>query len=407
KKKKKKKKAKLVWAPIAIGTDIGGSLRSPANFCGIMAHKCSSKRVMGAGKEGISGGNYWGKPTVKGVVGPLSRYVDDLVAVMKVLYSPQGFELDPHLPPIVFRDEIYNSTKKLKVAYLINDGYFTPVATVQRAVKETIAYVKNELKYEVVNLEEVLLRRQEVFEPYSSLGEIATMKYFEYAGAPGNMSDYIDALKGEYLMPGFSETYKGSLIPNFLRPLISKILYLNGEEKKAKIVAESYVRFSNEEKKKKKKYKNKNKNKNVRRGGVSVKKERQINYDIDQFRYRFWQMMNEENIDLIISPVNAFPALPIHFSSHFLNCLSHQMLQNVLDTASCAIGPVAFVRENEACYSVADLPRFEQNRSTRILAEYMKGLQGMPVGLQVWGKPFDDELVFRLCKELENIVQKY
>ncbi|ETO33284.1 hypothetical protein RFI_03826 [Reticulomyxa filosa] len=227
--------------------------------------------------------------------GPMCRYVDDIVAMMKVLWSKEASILDAHMPPLPFREEIFKSKKKLKIGYLINDGYITPVPTVQRAMEETIGYIAKDLGFVFVLFflmknvicwiikASIIARRPELFEPYDSLGEFATVNYFAYTGAAGDMVEYTDALQGEYLVDGFKTAYLGATLPNALRPLVSTLFALAGEKRKS-----VFVRLG-------------------RSGGITVKEERQVNYDMDQFRYRFWQLMNEENIDLIISPVSAFP----------------------------------------------------------------------------------------------------
>jgi len=167
-----------------------------------------------------------------------------------------------------------------------------------------------------------------------------------------------------------------------LRPFLAKAFGWMGENRKASIIL------------------------STKEGGLTVKEERDLSCQIDEFRYRFWQMMNEEHIDLIVSPVSGYPAMPLGFSKDFLSTVSHQLLQNVLDTASCAFGPVTFVKEDETFYDVEKLPTCERDRTAKLLSTHMKDTQGLPVGVQVWGKPFDDELVLRLCKELEKVIQK-
>jgi amidase len=67
-----------------VGTDIGGSLRMPAHFCGIFAHKPSFGVVDQHGYIDQLGGSVI-EPDVN-VVGPLARSADDLALLLDVMH---------------------------------------------------------------------------------------------------------------------------------------------------------------------------------------------------------------------------------------------------------------------------------------------------------------------------------
>jgi amidase len=85
--------------PLELGSDIGGSIRVPAHFCGIFGHKPSYGIVplRGHSPPGLDGG-----PVQLAVVGPLARSAADLQLAMDVIAGPEpeeakGYRLD--LPP--------------------------------------------------------------------------------------------------------------------------------------------------------------------------------------------------------------------------------------------------------------------------------------------------------------------
>jgi amidase len=85
--------------PLEFGSDIGGSIRVPASFCGVYGHKPSFNLVPGRGHEppGFDG---LGPPLA--VVGPMARNVPDLMLALDVTAGPAdeeavGYRLD--LPP--------------------------------------------------------------------------------------------------------------------------------------------------------------------------------------------------------------------------------------------------------------------------------------------------------------------
>jgi len=93
------------FIPIEIGSDIGGSIRVPAAFCGVWGHKPSYELVDAYGHRfpGTDGG-----PVPLGVVGPMARDAADLAAMLDVLADvplPRpGRFLDPGNKQILLLD---------------------------------------------------------------------------------------------------------------------------------------------------------------------------------------------------------------------------------------------------------------------------------------------------------------
>lgn len=94
---------------LGIGSDVGGSLRNPAEFCGICSLKPGSQRVMLLG-HGKFSPSVNGQTIVKCCLGPMARYVDDLACFMKVVCDKNNYPkgvADPYKKIIKFDWKIY------------------------------------------------------------------------------------------------------------------------------------------------------------------------------------------------------------------------------------------------------------------------------------------------------------
>jgi len=77
--------------PLELGSDIGGSIRVPAHFCGVFGHKPTVKLVPAWGAAGPAITEP-GPLQDLSVCGPLARSADDLQLVMDVIAGPDGDE---------------------------------------------------------------------------------------------------------------------------------------------------------------------------------------------------------------------------------------------------------------------------------------------------------------------------
>jgi amidase len=77
--------------PLELGSDIGGSIRVPAHFCGVFGHKPTVKLVPGWGGSPPPT-NEPGPPSDLSVAGPLARCAGDLELALSVMAGPESNE---------------------------------------------------------------------------------------------------------------------------------------------------------------------------------------------------------------------------------------------------------------------------------------------------------------------------
>lgn len=122
---------------LEIGSDIGGSIRNPAHFCGVFGHKPTWGLVPPRGHA--LGGVL--SPTDISVIGPLARSADDLDIALQLIAGPDELEsagLGLHLP------RLDSLTRGLRIAVWRSDPVCPASAAVQArigAVAEALAGV--------------------------------------------------------------------------------------------------------------------------------------------------------------------------------------------------------------------------------------------------------------------------
>ena len=98
-------------SPLGLGSDGGGSIRTPAHFCGVAGIRPGWGRVSLAGSfppPPRAYGNYY-------TAGPLARYVEDLALALRILSGPDP--RDPFTFPVPLLDYREVKLENLRVAF--------------------------------------------------------------------------------------------------------------------------------------------------------------------------------------------------------------------------------------------------------------------------------------------------
>lgn len=124
---------------LGIGTDIGGSIRSPAGNCGVYGLRPTAKRLPYEGVESTAVGTGGIIP----VQGPLSTSLYGIKTYAKVLLDGKPWIEEDSLLPLPWK-EVPKIKKgdKLKVGVMWDDGDVRPHPPVSRAMQEVVEKLK-------------------------------------------------------------------------------------------------------------------------------------------------------------------------------------------------------------------------------------------------------------------------
>ncbi len=123
-------------SPFGLGSDGGGSIRVPAHYCGIAGHKPTQGLVSLAGVSLPFFGPGCLSPF--GTLGPMARFVDDLILTLPILSGMDTY--DPSTVPIPFQNPNLIDLSQLKIAYYTNDGSVTPTDDIQNVVRKAAQF---------------------------------------------------------------------------------------------------------------------------------------------------------------------------------------------------------------------------------------------------------------------------
>lgn len=85
-----------------------------------------------------------GQQHVPSAVGPMARSLSSLTLVTKLVIETAPWTIDPQLPPIPWRDNVFDdlSTRQLVIGTMLDDGVVKVHPPVERVFREYVARLK-------------------------------------------------------------------------------------------------------------------------------------------------------------------------------------------------------------------------------------------------------------------------
>ncbi len=328
-------------SPVGIGSDIGGSVRFPAAFCGA----CSIKPTMWRTPDLTRYGETILEGPITSVAGVIANHADDLELFLSVMNDAAGAK------PIAPVADV--KTESMRVGYFVSDGMVEPAAAVRRGVLESVEKL-NGSGVETVGFDAPSFEfAEEIFYRLLTANE-------------GKI--FTDVLEDEPPMPQ-------------LKNLMSLLKAGPGTRSAARTIAKAFGQRS------------------LNRvlgyfGGAGDEFLAEWAGKQAEYRKEFLKAMDDQGVDAILSPVCALPGF-LHRSTDKVGLGgTYTLLYNVLGFPS-GVARVSTVRDDEAVgrRAGADL-------AARAMAKAERKSAGLPVAVQIAARPWREDIVMKVIGEL-------
>lgn len=174
-----------------IGTDLSGSLRVPAAFCGVYGLKPTEHRVSSTGLRRHPGKER--SVRVMAGIGPIARSVDDLALLYSIIAGPDGFDSD--VPPVPVEEPPEVALRDVRVAVAPNFPDF-PLAD---AIRDAVLALAHELAPLCAAVDEPALPQLDYTAQGKSAADLIAMMVGVYHPKEGDpaatLGQYVRALR--------------------------------------------------------------------------------------------------------------------------------------------------------------------------------------------------------------------
>ena len=350
-------------APFGIGSDVGGSVRVPAAFCGISSLKPTCGRIsMMLSRPG----EYF----VPATAGVMARTAADLSLVYSHLLAKGLNDGLPRLPPIPFNQPEFSSKRPLRIGYYVEEHTFPkPCAAVCRAMEEACSALKA-LGHELVEFKphtDGVLPKEMIWDVDAS---------FYVSSRP--YKEVVKELKSEKSAQTAEE-------------IKSHVIGVDSEEAHPDLIG----MFSSHEP-----YASRNVQHAGSLGGSSIGHE-QIYASRDKMRERFYKAWQASELDVLLCPAFATPALHVEEVPYSASNVITTRVYNLLDMPA---GVVTVTSVNHSDLSQGYDPGTTNPDVTRMAMRAVEDSLGLPVAVQLVTLPWKEELCLRAMTELEKAV---
>ena len=349
-------------APLSLASDGLGSIRIPAAYNGVFGIKPTSGRNIVRGHSKLNFTSRAKFSFLRTNCGPITRSVDDLTLFLKSLFKYENRNVDPTVAPVPWNDN-FKLNEKLNIGYVVTEEFFGSSKAHRRAVLEVAEALRNKGH----NLIDITI-------PNFEKSIIAILAL---SSSDGKNRGLMEALKGENLVKEMRLQFFLGGLPNWLRGLLSNILGLLGQSRSSLIV-----------------------------GNMGNKEAHEIYRVIDEMGdliRKFYDFWNKNKLDAIILPSTAVPAVKHSTSGPMMLSCCYCFVANLYNLPAGTM-PITVVKKEEEVYD-SSCCKNNNDDFFKATVESMKNSEGLPVGIQVWTLPFEDEKCVAVMKLIDNEIQ--
>ena len=337
-------------SPLGVGTDIGGSIRTPAHFCGIVGFKPTLDRLPMRGYRTVNGG----QEAVRAMGGPMARTVGDLALFFQAIDARRTSRLDARVPPLAWEGSDGVAIGGLRLGMYVDDGMLPASKSIARAVERAADALRSR-GCEVLPFQPPDVRRL--------LGA-----YLGALSADGGAS-VGTALAGGSVDPSLVDLRRVASAPARVRRFGALAARATGQAGLALLL-----------------------------DAVGEKRVDELWHLTEQLRsyaVTFLEAMERGGIDALICPAYATPALPHGQSKGFTLASSYSIVFNATQFPAGVV-PVSRVRAGETTRAP------DRDRLVGQAARVDSASVGLPVGVQIVARPWKDAVVLALMAAIES-----
>ena len=337
-------------SPLGIGTDIGGSIRIPAHFCGLYGLKPTLDRWSNRGSHTAIPG----QEVVRSQIGCLTRSAQDVARLWTAVDPVRMAAGDPRVPPLPAGDPAAVNLEGLRIGWVDDDPFLSPAPSIRRAVSLA---------------KEALEAAGAVLVPHRMVAsEDILFTWLSAISADGGRT-IDERLAGEAVSAQLKPSRATMKLPDVARRTLSGVMAKLGEHRVAQLLASLGEKPVHE-----------------------LWKLTQRRSDLRMQEFDEWR---REGIDALICPPHVVPALRHRESSDFALSLGSEFRWTLLNFPA-GVAPVTTVRRDE----VGQLPK-PSDRVEKKLAGIDAQSAGLPVGVQIVARPHDEPTVIAIMCALE------
>ncbi|PFH49389.1 hypothetical protein AMATHDRAFT_178930 [Amanita thiersii Skay4041] len=363
---------------IEIGTDLAGSARIPAHFCGLWSLKGSAGRFPSWGSRSSLPGAE-GVPILSA---PMATSLEDLAEFWKRVVIAKPWIYDHTCIPMPWKEvNLRDEGRKLKWGVIWDDGVIPPTPATRRALSMVISALKRQ-GHEVVDF-----KPPDIYHGLK-LG-------YQLLFGDGGQQIREALLPSEKLNTPAMSVLGLLSLPRFFKSLLARLTrHLPGWWRRL-FGAGDYVAADFYE---------------IMRSR-SVCEERRIICARDEYRAAWHEKWISEGLDFVLTVPHAFPALA-HDASEKATLMSagYTFIFSLLDYTAGVL-PVTFVdRASDALplefFASEQYHRMNGVARTAYTAYDTEDMHGLPLGIQIVGQRLQEEKVLEGMKIIEASLKK-